>query len=105
MARAATRARAQTGLYGLLAAREELAARNGWRMVQASGQVYRGDPARLADFRGGRPVALPAWDMPESARGGERRDCLIWRTAVVWPDGEVMIRVATGAEVLADLGL
>jgi len=105
MARAATRARAHSGLYGRLAEREELAARNGGRVVAASGQVYVGSPERLAAFRAGRPVALPAWDVPETARLGEDKRVLTWRRAVVWPDGEVAIRAATDDEMLADLGL
>ena len=105
MARPATRARTHTGLYGRLAEREELAARNGGRMVAASGQVYDGPQERLAAFRACQPVSMPAWDVPESARCGERKEALTWRRAVVWPHGEVAIRAATADEMLADLGL
>lgn len=48
-------------------------------MVQASDQVYVGDPERLASFRAGQAVSMCAWDVPESARGGERKECLTWR--------------------------
>jgi hypothetical protein len=105
MARATTQARTHVGLYGKLWDREELADRNGGRVVQSSGQVYVGSPGRLAAFRAGQPVALRAWDVPESARGGEDKRVLVWRTAVVRPDGTVQIRVTTGQEMLDDLGL
>ena len=105
MARAATHTRTHTGLYGSLWDREEVAARNGGRVELPSGQVYDGSPERLSAFRRGEPVTLPAWSVPESVRGGERKECLVWRRAVVWPDGQVEIRVSSGEEVLADLEL
>jgi hypothetical protein len=104
MARLATRARTQTGLYGILWDREESAARNGGRVQQSSGQIYVGSHERLAAFRRGEPVSMRAWDVPEAARGGVAKECPVWRKAIVWPDGEVEICVATGEEVLADLG-
>ncbi len=60
----------QTGLYGILWDREELAARNGGRVQQSSGQIYVGSHERLAAFRRGEPVSMRAWDVPEAARGG-----------------------------------
>ena len=80
-----------------------------WELTgpEATGGVlsYEGSPERLAAFRAGETVSLQAWDVPESARGGEPKECLVWRRAVVWPDGSVQIRDATGAEMLGELGL
>jgi len=59
----------------------------------------------LADFRAGRPVALPVGDIPAPLRGDEHPRYHVWRRAIVWPDGEVQIRATTPDEMLADLGL
>jgi hypothetical protein len=96
-----------TGLYAWLVDREEQAHERPactlpWTPEQPS---YTGTPERLAAFRAGEPVALRAWDLPKWARGGERKEFLGNRRAVVWPDGSVQIRVTTAQEMLDDLGL
>src|SRR4051794_39901704 len=63
-----------------------IAADNGGRLTQASGQIYVGKPERRAAFRAELPVVLRAWDVPESARVGVPKDRLVWRRAVLWPD-------------------
>ncbi|MDW5610004.1 MULTISPECIES: hypothetical protein [Mycolicibacterium] len=102
MARAATLAKTQTGLYGYLCRREELAARDGWRVINADGTVYYGNPERLAALRAGQPVNIRAYDLPPSARVD--LDCL-WVRAVVDADGRIEFTEETAAVWLAEQGL
>jgi hypothetical protein len=117
MARDSTNARAQSGLYARLCRREQVAADNGGHVVLASGQVYQGSPQRLADFRAGRAVNLPAWFLPASVRDGVAADHMPriailqrvaecwWTRAVVEPDGRVSYVDDDGSLWLSENGL
>jgi hypothetical protein len=92
MARATTKAATHTGLYAMLAAREERAVANGGILSNPdTGTSYIGTPARLAKFRAGLPVDdLFAGSLPQSARQGMTVTALTYAT--VTADGAVTFR-------------
>ncbi|MGP4055221.1 hypothetical protein ACTWP6_10440 [Mycobacterium sp. 4D054] len=87
MARAAHRV-PRAGLYADLAERERRAMATGGTVVNTTtGTAYTAHPARVAAFRAGAPVSLPASAIPETARHGI--ECRWWTRAIVHPDGTV----------------
>jgi hypothetical protein len=95
--------RQNSGLYAMLRDREELAARNGGRVCEASGRVYVGSADRLAAFRAGAPVELWAGDLPPSVREGDTTHW--WRRATVTAAGVVSFHDDDGSAWLAESGL
>jgi hypothetical protein len=96
---------AHTGLYALLADREErAAARPGFVLSnRETGTSYTGLPDRLATLRAGCAINLPVGDLPPHARVG--MDTRWNHRATVSPDGTITLSIDTGQLWLAENGL
>ncbi|MFG1931318.1 hypothetical protein ACGFK1_11755 [Mycobacterium sp. NPDC048908] len=103
MARDAAPTHGYSGLYATLGEREELAARNGGLVTEASGRVYVGNADRLAAFRTGAPAEMRAGDLPPSVREGDPTHW--WRRAIVTAAVAVSFHDDDGSAWLAENGL
>lgn len=95
------RARSQfTGLFALVADREERAACHGFALSPANQPCYTGSTERLAALRARNQVNIRGQDLPPCAWMGVglRR----WTWAVVQPDGTVTYRDDDGSHWLAE---